>query len=80
MLRWEFGRGVCVLFFWEEGCSLGSVHLGWGTAEETALVAPGVPGLPPLCCRNVSSVRSGGKGPPAAACSVLTAAARLPST
>lgn len=50
----------------------------WGAVEETVPV-PVISGLLPLCCRNVSSVRNGGKELPAAVCSVLTAVAQLPS-
>lgn len=61
-------------------CWFGCVHLDRGTVEETAVVAAGVTGLLPLCCRNASSARSGGKEPLAAVCNVLTAVAQLPST
>lgn len=56
------------------------LHLGRGTIGKTVLLVPGIMGLLPLCCRNVSSVRSGGKELLAAVCSVLTAVAQLPST
>lgn len=48
--------------------------------QDTAPLAPGVSGLLPLCPRNVSSVRSGGKEQLAAVCSAPTAAVQLPST
>lgn len=64
------------------GRELAPAHLvfGRGTREETVLLVPGIIGWLPLCCRNVSSVRSGGKELLAAVCSVLTAVAQLPST
>ena len=54
----------------------GSVHLGSSRGDRPV---PVISGLLPLCCRNVSSVRNGGKELPAAVCSVLTAVAQLPS-
>lgn len=56
-----------------------ALHLGGGMIGETVLLVPGITGLLPLCSRNVSSVRSGGKELLAAVCSVLMAGAQLPS-
>lgn len=53
---------------------------GRGTIEEAVVSVPAITGFLPLCYRNVSSVRSGGKELLAAVCSVLMAAAQLPST
>lgn len=80
MIRYEINRGCmhpCVLGSrWALACMVLYI---WGAAEE-AVPVPLLIGLLPLCCRNVSSVRNGGKEPLAAVCSVLTAVAQLPST
>lgn len=77
----EINRGCVYPHVLGRGWALArrTVHLGAGTVEETILV-PRIIGLLLLCCRNVSSVRSGGKELLAAVCSALMAVAQLPST
>lgn len=60
-------------------CPLDSAFRQGSSGGHHTLV-PGITGLLPLCPRNVSSVRSGGKEPPAAVCSAPMAAVQLPST
>jgi len=73
-------EGVCTLVFWEAGGLLRVWLCAFGGAVEETVPVSAIFGLLPLCCRNVSSVRNGGKELPAAVCSVLTAVAQLPST